>query len=237
MDPTQGIVAIKSSPQSGGILGTGFFVSSGVILTCAHVIEMYHHPDMTVYFQTADSSTVLGAGLEYYSPKEAYDVAVLRPRRPVEGFSLRVVSSQDSRLHEFSIFGYPALGEIHGLNGAGRILGWVQGPRGYTQLQLESRQVTQGFSGAPIWDLELEAVVGMLQNGIKAEELGRPSFGLPMEVLKKIHPSLPLESAPARKSLRPVEGGAAGNEGVTLNIDGNVSGNIVIGNNNRTNRT
>ncbi|MFZ5877854.1 MAG: S1 family peptidase [Chloroflexota bacterium] len=232
MDPRKGVVAIKSSPQSDAILGAGFFVSSGVILTCAHVIEGYYHRDMTVYFQAADSHEVLGAGLEFYSPKEEFDVAVLKPRRAIDCACLRVVSSRESRLHEFSIFGYPALGDIHGLNGAGRILGWIQSPRGYAQLQLESRQVTQGFSGAPIWDLELESVVGMLQNGIKAEEAGRPSFGLPMEVLKGIYPDLPLETPVAKSD----DGAAADQGGVTLNISGDVSGNIIIGSHNTAKR-
>lgn len=233
MDPQKGVVAIKSNPQSDAILGTGFFVSTGVILTCAHVIQAYYHPDMTVYFRLAGASDVLGAEVEYFSPKEEYDVAVLKPRRALDFTPLRVVSSQDSKLHGFSIFGYPVLGDIRGLNGAGRILGWIQSPRGYSQLQLESQQVTQGFSGAPIWDVELASVVGMLQSGIKADEVGRPSFGLPMEVLQEKYPSLPLEAvAAAAKSAQPAAKASAGDGGTAINIDGDMSGNIIIGSGN-----
>lgn len=236
MDPQKGVVAIKSNPQSGTILGTGFFVSTGVILTCAHVIEGYYHPEMTAYFRLAGSDDVFGAEVEYYSPKEKYDVAVLKPKRKIDFTPLRVISSQHSKLHEFSIFGYPVLGEIHGLNGAGRILGWIQGPAGHTQLQFESRQVTQGFSGAPIWDVELESVVGMLQSGIKAEDVGRPSFGLPMEVLQEIFPELPLEKAGAGRSAQPAAKASAGDGGIAVNVDGDVSGNLIIGNNNTARR-
>jgi hypothetical protein len=233
LDPRKGVVAIKSNPQSEAILGTGFFVSTGVILTCAHVIESYYHPEMTAYFRLEGSADVLGAELEYYSPKNEFDVAVLKPKRKFDFTPLRVVSSQNSKLHEFSIFGYPTLGDIHGLNGAGRILGWIQSPTGHPQLQLESRQVTQGFSGAPIWDVELESVIGMLQSGIKAEDVGRPSFGLPMEVLKDIYPELPLEKAGAAKSAQPAAKASAGDGGIAVNVDGDVSGNLIIGNNNR----
>lgn len=234
MDPRKGIVAIQSNPRSEQILGTGFFVGNGVILTCAHVIEEYYHPEMTIYFRLEGSADVLGAELEYYSPKEQYDVAVLKPRRKIDFTPLRVISSGDSKLHEFSVFGYPLLGEIRGLNGAGKILGWIQNPAGHSQLQLDSNQVTHGFSGAPIWDVTLESVVGMLQSGIKAEDVGKPSFGLPMEVLKEIYSDLPLEkvgpggaSQPAGKVV------SAGDGGVALNIEGDVSGNLIIGANNR----
>ena len=232
MDPRSAIVAIKSNPRSEQILGTGFFISTGVILTCAHVIEDYYHPEMTAFFRLEGSADVLGADLEFYSPKEEFDVAVLKPKRKADFTPLRVATSEQSKLHEFSIFGYPALGEIHGLNGAGKILGWIQSPVGHSQLQLDSDQVTHGFSGAPIWDEELQAVVGMLQSGVALEEVGKPSFGLPMEVLKGIYPDLPLEKVVGGKVQPAGKVVSAGEGGTAVNVEGDVTGNIVIGSNN-----
>ena len=161
MDPRKGIAAIKSHPKSDKILGTGFFVENGVILTCAHVIEEYYDPDMTAYFQLEGSADIVGAEVAFYSPKEQFDVAILKPKREVEFSPLRVTTSRNSKLNEFSIYGYPILGEISGLNGAGKILGWVKDANGHTSLQLDSRQVTHGFSAAPLWDEELQPVDGM----------------------------------------------------------------------------
>lgn len=234
MDPSQGIVAIKSNPRSGEILGTGFFVSTGLILTCAHVIEDYYHPEMTVYFLPFGVRDVLAAEVEFYSPKAEYDLAVLKPKRAAGFTALRVAASSESKLHKFTIFGYPRLGEIHGLNGAGTILGWIQSPAGHAQLQLDSRQVTHGFSGAPIWDVEFQSVVGIFQGGITDEEVGRPSLGLPMEVVHSIYPALPLEK-PVRDAAQPgARAVSTEGAGVTINVEGGLSGNLVIGNKNIT---
>jgi V8-like Glu-specific endopeptidase len=233
MDPRKGIVAIKSHPRSEKILGTGFFVTKGVILTCAHVIEEYYDPDMTAYFQLEGSADIVGAEVVFYSPKEEFDVAILKPKREVEFSPLRITTSKNSKLNEFSIYGYPLLGEISGLNGAGKILGWVKNPSGHTSLQLDSRQVTHGFSGAPVWDEKLQAVVGMLQSGIKAEDVGKPLFALPMEILKDIYPALPLDLSLAEDGDAADRHGAAHNEvNTNVSVGGNFSGNLVIGSNN-----
>ena len=79
MEMTSGIVAIKPHPHSTDILGTGFFISGGLILTCAHVIDPFYHPGGTVYFQAEDQSDILGASVVFYSPPEQYDLAVLKP--------------------------------------------------------------------------------------------------------------------------------------------------------------
>lgn len=236
MDPRKGIAAIKSHPKSDKILGTGFFVENGVILTCAHVIEEYYDPDMTAYFQLEGSADIVGAEVVFYSPKEEFDIAILKPKREIEFSPLRITTSKNSKLNEFSIYGYPILGEISGLNGAGKILGWVKGANGHTSLQLDSRQITHGFSGAPVWDEELQAVVGMLQNGIKAEEVGKPSFALPMEVLKDIYPALPVDLSAAEGAHNTDRQGSVitnTNEVKNnINVGGNFSGNLVTGSNN-----
>lgn len=157
------------------------------------------------------------------------------PKGSVEFSPLRVTTSKNSRLNEFSIYGYPILGEISGLNGAGKILGWVKDANGHVSLQLDSSQVTHGFSGALVWDEELQAVVGMLQSGIKAEEVGKPSFALPMEVLKEIYPSLPLDLSAAEAQNADGRGAVVNNVNevnTNVSVGGNFSGNLVIGSNN-----
>ena len=57
MDIRKGIVGIKSHPESKKILGTGFFVEGGFILTCAHVLEDYYQLDKTFYFEIEGQAT------------------------------------------------------------------------------------------------------------------------------------------------------------------------------------
>jgi len=189
-DIRAGIVGVKSDPRSKLILGTGFFVVGGVILTCAHVIEQYYQAGEKTDFCLQGQAAAFEAKVIYFSPKSEYDLAILEPTGEVDYTPLPLASSRGSKGHSFSIFGYPDI-SFEGLNGAGTIMGWTRekGKR-FPILQLDSRQITHGFSGAPVWDEELQAVVGMLQQGITNEEIGRPSFALPIEVIKEIYPEL-----------------------------------------------
>jgi len=62
--------------------------------------------------------------------------------------------------------------------------------------------------------------------------VGKPAFGLPMEVLKEIYPDLPLEKVENGKVVPASKVVSAGEGGTAINVDGDLSGNIIIGNNN-----
>ncbi len=188
MDIRTGIVGIKSDPKSQNILGTGFFVPGGLILTCAHVFEAY--PSLQPYCQLEGGTACFETEVVFSSPKTEYDLLILRPLAGAPHTPLPVTTSLNSKGHAFSIFGYPAIA-FEGLNGAGTIMGWTREKgKAFEVLQLDSDQVTHGFSGAPVWDETLNVVVGMLQQGIKQEEIGRPSFALPIEVIQSLYPDL-----------------------------------------------
>ncbi len=200
MDICAGIVGIKSDPKSKTILGTGFFVSGGLILTCAHVIADYYQPGGKIDFQLKGQVAEFKANVIYFSSKSEYDLAILKPSEEVDFTPLSIASSQNSKGNSFSIFGYPNI-NFEGLNGAGRIMGWTK-ERGkdFSVLQLKSDEITHGFSGAPIWDEKLKFVVGLLQQGIKNEDIGKPSFALPIEFIKRIYPTLAL-NVPSKNDL------------------------------------
>ena len=206
MDIRKGIVGIKSHPDSKIILGTGFFVEGGYILTCAHVLEDYYQPDKTFYFEIEGQTTDHEARVVVYSSRAEHDFAILSPTTKVEYTPLPIASSQYSQGDGFSIFGYPDLGTLKGLNGIGTIMGWSKDADHDTVLQLDSRQITFGFSGAPIWDDELNVVVGIMQQGIEDESIGRPAFAIPIElaneVVKELRPDLriKLQKTRSRKS-------------------------------------
>jgi len=197
MDIRKGIVGIKSHPDSRKILGTGFFVEGGSILTCAHVLEDYYQPDKTFYFEIEGQTTDYEARVALYSSRAKHDFAILSPTTKVEYTPLPIASSQYSQGDAFSIFGYPDLGTLKGLNGIGTIIGWSSDAEGDALLQLDSRQITFGFSGAPVWDDDLKVVVGIMQQGIKDESIGRPAFAIPIElaneVVRELQPDLRLK--------------------------------------------
>ncbi|MBN1449592.1 MAG: tetratricopeptide repeat protein, partial [Anaerolineales bacterium] len=170
-------------------MGTGFFVSGGLILTCAHVIAEYYKPGRQIDCQLEGQISHFKADVIYFSPKGEYDLAILQPIEEIEHIPLPFSTSQSSKGNPFSIFGYPQI-EFRGLNGAGTIMGWTTTPQGYKILQLDSKHITHGFSGAPVLDEKLGVVVGVLQQGIKNDEIGRPSFALPIEVIKEVYPDL-----------------------------------------------
>ncbi|MFZ5909788.1 MAG: tetratricopeptide repeat protein [Chloroflexota bacterium] len=202
-DIRAGIVGVKSDPRSNLVLGTGFFVAGGVVLTCAHVIEKYYQPGGKAAFCLKGPDAEFQATVTFFSPKSEYDLAILEPAGEVDYTPLPVASSQNSKGHSFSIFGYPNI-SFEGLNGAGTIMGWTRekGKR-FPILQLDSRQITHGFSGAPVWDEDLQVVVGMLQQGITNEQIGRPSFALPIEVIQQAYPDLPVGLPTAPGGLPP----------------------------------
>ena len=204
IDIRKGIVGIKSHPDSGKILGTGFFVEGGFILTCAHVLEDYYQPDKAFYFEIEGQTDDYEARVMLYSSKAEHDLAILSPTTNVEYTPLPIASSQYSEGDDFSIFGYPDLGLFKGLNGVGEIIGWISAPNGDKLLQLKSDEITFGFSGAPIWDDDLQVVVGIMQQGIKDESIGRPAFAIPIELAnelaKELQIDLRLKKTGSRKS-------------------------------------
>ena len=200
MDIRRGIVGIKSHPDSKKILGTGFFVEGGFIITCAHVFEDYYQSGRPIYFELEGQTVVHEAQIILFSQKSEHDFAVLRPTTEIEYVPLPIASSQFSKGDTFSIFGFPDIGTLKGLNGAGTIMGWTSSADGDALLQLDSRQITFGFSGAPIWDDELQVVVGIMKEGITNESVGRPSFDIPIELAKDIQPDLRLKKVRSKEA-------------------------------------
>ncbi|MEW6241338.1 MAG: serine protease, partial [Chloroflexota bacterium] len=107
MDIRKGIVGIKSDPKSKQILGTGFFVSGGIILTCAHVIDDYYQPSRQIDCLLEGETEHFKTNVIFFSPQPEYDLAILQPTTEIAHTPLPIASSQSSKKHSFSIFGYP----------------------------------------------------------------------------------------------------------------------------------
>jgi hypothetical protein len=77
--------------------------------------------------------------------------------------------------------------------GDGHILGLVSVGNGQQALQLRSQEVTQGYSGSPVWDEQTRRVVGMVSDIAGPDEHGRhreTAFATPSESLRAACTSL-----------------------------------------------
>jgi hypothetical protein len=167
---TQSIVRILDS--NGYIAGTGFVISeSGLIATCSHVIQNEAlqkrgepRPEKVaiVFHATGDEQDAL-VEPDWWLPWNAGDMAIIQ----VEGILPKGVQAmplgpaEGTSGHEISTFGFPDVDALEGLGGDGRVVRVLPGA-GRPMLQLQSSEITVGFSGAPIWDKLGRRVIGMV---------------------------------------------------------------------------
>ena len=209
----------------GKAVGTGFVVTSdGLIVTCAHVIDVARSDDsIRLIFHdpgsTKEKREVRVARVEpdYWRDAAAEDVAFLRLEGPLPSSAvpLPLGSSFNTQGQTFRSFGFPEAKPDDGMLGECRILGFVS-EDSISLLQLSSNQVSKGFSGAPVWDDSRHVVIGMVTSivatrriKIASTELLVPfdsswrqtetAFATPVETLFKIYPLLqPAEVCPYR---------------------------------------
>jgi hypothetical protein len=185
--------------NKGKVIGAGCLVSQKHILTCAHVIadalgiprQTSKMPDEIIIldFPLLITKQHLKAKVVFWQPvnptMNAEDIAVLE----LENFFTQLaqpakfITSDDLWGHSFRVFGFP-LGQPNGVSATGVLRGrgansWVQ----LEDIKESGYRLEVGFSGAPIWDEELEGVVGIAV----AAEMNRPevkaAFMIPALIL------------------------------------------------------
>ncbi|MCQ3974873.1 MAG: hypothetical protein DPW09_15640 [Anaerolineae bacterium] len=193
-----GIVRILN--PAGETVGAGFVLTDdGLIATCAHVIESAGAgPGDTVrliFHYSGDEATAT-VELAAWRESDAEDIAILRlvGHLPDEVAPVLLGTSVGTANHPIQTFGFPDLSPEGGVFGDGHILGetmlW-----NVRVLQLDSSQITPGFSGAPVLDTVTRWVVGMVTSIALPDQYGRlakTAFIIPIETLRKICPELRL---------------------------------------------
>ncbi len=218
-----GVVRIIDA--GGKTAGTGFVVTSdGLIVTCAHVIDVARSDDSIhlIFYDPSSAKEkrevrVARVEPDYWRDAAAEDVAFLRLEGPLpkEAVPLPLGSSFNTQGQTFRSFGFPEAKPDDGMLGECRVLGFVS-EDSISLLQLTSNQVSKGFSGAPVWDDSRHVVIGMVTSivatrriKIASTELLIPfdsgwrqtetAFAAPVETLLKIYPPLqPAEVCPFR---------------------------------------
>jgi Trypsin-like peptidase domain/AAA ATPase domain len=195
---------VRIHTKAGGVAGAGFLVGERHMLTCAHVIAQAlgladDAPDplsstVSLDFPQLASHTLLTAEVVFYLPVQADgrgDIASLKllDEPPIRAEAVHFATAEQVWEHPYRAFGFPA-GQDDGVWSDGRLLG----RQGTNCIQLEDDKipgfaVISGFSGAPVWDEQLQGVVGMIVASIQPATV-KAAFAIPSDVLLAAWPQL-----------------------------------------------
>jgi len=111
--------------------------------------------------------------------------------------------SNGRKNRDCEVFGYPIVANINGLGGAAKIIQHVKDDAGRELIQLESTQVTSGYSGSPLFDPNTREVIGtIVEIAVQARarysqdlhaRLEYLAFATPIESIKRVVPNLPVD--------------------------------------------
>ncbi len=211
-------------PESDRIVGTGLALTlDGKVITCAHVVyaALLVHPreaanaEVGVYFPQArgDERKAYRATVAQCFPNHDDDVVVLQldgppPLGPEQLPTLG--TAEPSAFHPFRSYGYRRLAHYQAGHAHGTILDVVETPEELTlhaePVQLESKQINQGMSGAGVLDVERNLVVGLIAEVHKAKPDGidqGTSWGVNARVLAIPPLTVALQDAPLPKTAAP----------------------------------
>ena len=195
---------VRICSANGVVVGAGFLVGERQVLTCAHVVagalgladDAPEKPRAPVYldFPRTAPRKLVTARLVLWRPPRADggdDIAGLEligdPPHGAQAAPLAQV--EDLWEHSFRAFGFPR-GQDSGVWATGRLLGrqvtnWVQ----IEDVKETGFSVEPGFSGTPVWDSQVEAVVGMVVAAERRMNL-KTAFAIPVDVLASSWPLL-----------------------------------------------
>ena len=196
---------VRIHTKAGSVAGAGFLVGERHILTCVHVIaqalgladDTPDQPSSTVSldFPQLASHTLLTAEVVFWDPVQADgrgDIAGLKllDEPPAGAEAVPFAPAEQVWDHPYRAFGFPA-GQDDGVWSDGRLLG----RQGTNWIQLEDDKipgfaVIAGFSGAPVWDEQLQGVVGMIVASSQPAAT-KAAFAIPSDVLTEAWPQLP----------------------------------------------
>ncbi|NJO39876.1 MAG: trypsin-like peptidase domain-containing protein [Cyanobacteria bacterium CRU_2_1] len=188
--------------QGNKVVGAGFYINHGYVLTCAHVITQCL--SLGTKPQGVAVDVVAGKLIKVDFPfvaKEQFqnaevlpdlwklndqDLAVLKILEaiPDRVSPLPFPESDYYREHRYHVYGFPD-GHSDGIWAKGEFLGertngWIQ----MEDTKAEGLAIEPGFSGAPVWDEALGAIAGMTVARDKDREDAKVGFMIPYLKLK-----------------------------------------------------
>ena len=200
MSADTSIVRIRMADKR--VVGAGFLVDEQHIFTCAHVViqaldlpeDVPEAPQELILldFPLVAPKKLFNAKVVCWQPKqedESGDIAVLQlEETPPEGVQVaRLAMADDFWDHPFRAFGFPT-GQDDGVWASGRLLAkqatdWIM----IEDVKAQGFGVVQGFSGGPVWDTQLEGVVGMVvASSLPTSVDTKTAFVIPLDVLMTV---------------------------------------------------
>lgn len=185
--------------EGGAIIGAGFLASEKHVLTCAHVVGQAsglsdRAPEMPtaearIGFPLIAPGYTVAAHVVLWQPESDVAVLELDSDPPAGAQPVRLVQARDLWGHAFRAFGFPAgyddgvwaSGLLRGRTGAG----WVQ----IEDVKTPGYWVQPGFSGTPVWDEQLNGVVGMAV-AADTNRITKAAFMIPARELIEAWPEL-----------------------------------------------
>lgn len=190
------------------VVGAGFLVDidKKIAVTCAHVIndainkpDNQQKPQHYIYFDLPFiSDIILKAKVITFLPRgknHTGDIAVLQiiDNLPPKAKTAKMQVAGTHSGNDFSVFGFPQAFEEEGRWAEGKLQdhlvnGQIQavGTSGFGYF------VEKGFSGSPVYDKRLKAIVGMMTR-IDAKANIRAAFITPLNKIREICPDLKYE--------------------------------------------
>ncbi|MFE7272778.1 trypsin-like peptidase domain-containing protein [Streptomyces sp. NPDC057623] len=168
-----GTAVVRVRGVDGRSVGTGFLLAPGTVVTCAHVVADALRtdaraatppvPSVTVEFPLLPGAVTYEAKVSGWRPVATDgtgDIALLRLPEGAPGGAVPLAGAGDVWHHRFRVLGFPATAE-HGAWIGGRLLDIVG--QGWIAMETDGtgHRIGPGCSGAPVWDEEAGAVIGM----------------------------------------------------------------------------
>ncbi|MBD2774569.1 AAA-like domain-containing protein [Iningainema tapete] len=207
---------VRIYSNSGKVVGAGFLVSQKYILTCAHVVADALGLSRTIVEKPSQAVSLdfpLVAAKQFFTAKVIFwqpvnpdefaeDIAglELESSPPEAATHAQLVKSEDLWGHNFQVLGFPSK-QSNGVWASGELRapianGWVQ----IEDVKQQGYALEPGFSGAPIWDCELEGVVGMAVAAEINRQNAKAAFMIPTKVLYEAWSELGKQEMPSGTS-------------------------------------
>jgi hypothetical protein len=185
---------IRVCDATGKTQGTGFLVSDSLAVTCAHVVTACGAVPggrVRIIFHVNGEGQEAEVLQQFWRAPDGDDIAVLRFEAgvPPDVIPVRLGRTSGTDGHRCATLGYPRVGMLQGVEGRGEIYRSVSEANGRRLIQLASKEITTGFSGAPLLDQVTGRVIGMITQIAEPDRYGRmgeTAFATPADVLYQL---------------------------------------------------
>jgi hypothetical protein len=186
--------------KNGSVVGAGFLIDGRYLLTCFHVVaralnlqndqKISKNSNIRLDFPLSNPGRLVEATVVFWSPESEEDIAVLELRDSPKGIGCAKLLEVDYLWgHPFRAFGYPdklddgvwSSGVMKGMQARG----WIQ----VEDVKVPGHRLEQGYSGGPVWDENLNTVVGMVVAAENQAQM-KVAFVIPIKNILKSWPEL-----------------------------------------------